>query len=93
MTLTGMCCAYCAAASMTLSPGVISPRSSSSAAQSSRTLGSHGSITLGANAGSSSRRAMAWNGGSLVIGGAPPIGAGSDRSPGTTDATPRRLGW
>ena len=35
---------------------------------------------------------MLWNGGSLVIGGAPPIGAGSDRSPGRpTDTTTARL--
>ena len=35
---------------------------------------------------------MLWNGGSLVIGGAPPIGAGSARSPGRpTDTTTARL--
>ena len=34
-----------------------------------------GSICFGVNGGSRSRRARAWNGGSLVIGGAPPIGA------------------
>ena len=35
---------------------------------------------------------MPWNGGSLVMGGAPPIGAGSDRSPGRpTDTTTLRL--
>ena len=32
---------------------------------------------FGANAGSSSRRAKAWNGGSDVIGGATPMGAGA----------------
>ena len=30
---------------------------------------------------------MLWNGGSLVIGGAPPIGAGGARSPGRTVLT------
>ncbi len=30
---------------------------------------------------------MLWNGGSLVIGGAPPIGAGSARSPGRPTLT------
>ena len=35
---------------------------------------------------------MLWNGGSLVIGGAPPIGAGIARSPGRpTDTTTARL--
>ena len=47
-----------------------------------RISSSHGSICFGANGGSSRRRATLWNGGSLVIGGAPPIGAGSARSPG-----------
>ncbi len=35
---------------------------------------------------------MPWNGGSLVIGGAPPMGAGIARSPGRpTDTTTARL--
>ena len=46
----------------------------------------------GAKAGSSSRRAKAWNGGSEVIGGAPPIGASAC---GLTSATttPRLEKW
>ena len=40
-----------------------------------RTSGSHGSIDFGENGGSSNRRAIWWNGGSLVIGGAGPTGA------------------
>ena len=51
-----------------------SPMSSRRCRQSLRISGSHGSICFGANGGSSRRRASAWNGGSLVIGGAPPIG-------------------
>ncbi len=87
-----MCCAYWIAASTTVSPGVISPISSSNLSQSTRISDSHGSITFGANAGRSSRRATAWNGGSLVIGGAPPIGAGNARSPGRpTPGTTDRL--
>ena len=75
ITLTGMCWAYCWAASTTVSPGVIAPMSSRRCRHSLRTSGSHGSICFGANGGSRSRRARRWNGGSLVIGGAPPIGA------------------
>ena len=87
-----MFCAYATAASITVSPGVMSVSRSSSSRQSRRTSGSHGSICFGANAGSSSRRAIPWNGGSLVIGGAPPIGAGIARSPGRpTDTTTERL--
>ena len=82
ITLTGMCCAYCTAASTTVSPGVMSPMSSSNLWHRVRTSGSHGSIFFGANGGRSRRRAMPWNGGSLVIGGTTPIGAGSARSPG-----------
>ena len=39
-------------------------------------LGSSAAIGFGANAGSRIRRACWWNGGSEVIGGAMPIGAG-----------------
>ena len=42
-----------------------------------RVAGSRSWIGRGANAGSSRRRAKAWNGGSDVMGGAPPMGAGS----------------
>ena len=75
-----------------LAGGDVDAISSSSCWHSRRISGSHGSICLGANAGSRSRRAMLWNGGSLVIGGAPPIGAGIARSPGRpTDTTTARL--
>ncbi len=74
ITFTGMCWAYCWAASTTVSPAVIGPMSSSRSRQSLRISGSHGSISFGTNGGSSRRRARAWNGGSLVIGGAAPIG-------------------
>jgi hypothetical protein len=87
MTLTGMFWAYATAASITVSPGVTSVSRSSSSRQSRRTSGSHGSICFGANAGSSSRRAIPWKGGSLVIGGAPPMGAGIARSPGRPTVT------
>ena len=53
--------------------------------QSWRVAGSRSWIGRGANAGSNSRRAKAWNGGSDVMGGAPPTGAGSSgRSSDTT---------
>jgi hypothetical protein len=76
ITLTGMLCAYSTAASITDSPGTTGPIRSSSSLHRRRTSGSHGSIALGENGGSSSRRAIWWNGGSLVIGGAGPTGAG-----------------
>ncbi len=50
---------------------------SSRSRQSWRVAGSSAAIGRGANAGSSNRRAKAWKGGSEVIGGAPPIGAGA----------------
>ena len=75
ITLTGMLWAYCTAASTTDSPGTTAPMRSSSSLHSARTSGSHGSIAFGENGGSSSRRAIWWNGGSLVIGGAGPTGA------------------
>ncbi len=77
ITRTGMCCAYRSAASTMSAPETPSALparpaqiSSSSSRQLSRAAGSHLSISLGANAGSSRRRAPAWNGGSDVIGGA-----------------------
>jgi hypothetical protein len=42
---------------------------------------------LGENAGSSNRRACWWNGGSDVMGGAMPIGAGGASSPGRRSLT------
>ena len=75
ITLTGMCAAYCVAASTTVVPGSIAPMSSRRWRHRARTSSSHGSICFGANGGSRRRRARAWNGGSLLIGGAPPIGA------------------
>ena len=72
MTLGGMYCAYFVPALTTSSPA--SP--SSSFEQSSRIIGSSALIGAGAKAGRISRRAIAWNGGSDVMGGAPPIGAG-----------------
>ena len=92
ITLTGMLCAYWIAASTTVSLGVTSPMRSSSSLQSTRTSASHGSIAFGENAGSSSRRAIWWNGGSLVMGGAGPTGAGMIGRVVDT-MTPRLVKW
>src|SRR5437660_9230367 len=64
---------------------------SSSSLHSSRVNGSNAAIGFGENAGRSSRRAIAWNGGSDVIGGATPIGAGRSSSPGRKDRKSTRL--
>ena len=48
------------------------------------------SIGLGANAGSRNSRAIRWNGGSLVIGGANPTGGGMSGRPSCT-TTPLEL--
>ena len=92
ITLTGMCWAYCSAASTTVTPGSMSPIASRRCRHSVRISGSHGSICRGANGGSSSRRAKAWNGGSLVIGGAPPIG-GSASIVDVLTTTARLVKW
>ena len=49
--------------------------------------GSRAAIALGPKAGSSIRRAMAWNGGSEVIGGDSPMGAGRSSGPGRSSLT------
>src|SRR5207302_372505 len=60
---------------------------SRSSLHSARVNGSYAAIGFGENAGRSSRRALAWNGGSDVIGGATPIGAGRSSSPGRNSLT------
>ena len=65
---------------------------SSRSRHSCRVTGSNAWIGRGANAGSSSRRAKAWNGGSEVIGGAPPIGASACGLISAT-TTPRLEKW
>ena len=72
MTRTGMCCAYCVAASATADAAVGGSASSSSSSSRQQLTGGRleRAIALGENAGSSSRRAISWNGGSEVIGGA-----------------------
>jgi len=52
---------------------------SSNFEQSSRIIGSSALIGPGAKAGRISRRAIAWNGGSEVIGVPQPIGAGRSK--------------
>ncbi len=46
--------------------------------------GSSGAMALGEKAGSSSRRASWWNGGSDEMGGAMPMGAGASGRPSFT---------
>ena len=83
MTRTGMCWAYSVAASKLAWPSV----AASSSRHSSRVNGSSGAICLGAKAGSSIPRAMAWKGGSEVIGGDSPMGAGRSSGPGRSSLT------
>ena len=83
MTRSGMCWEYSTAASISSRPAT----ASSSSLQSCRVNGSSAAMGLGANAGSNSRRARAWKGGSDVIGGARPIGAGGSSGPGRTSLT------
>jgi hypothetical protein len=83
MTRTGMCWAYSMAASKLARPAV----ASSSSRHSSRVNGSRASMVLGAKAGSSILRTMAWKGGSEVMGGASPMGAGRSSGPGRRSLT------
>ena len=83
MTRTGMCRAYSVAASKLARPSV----SASSSRHRSRVKGSMAAIALGPKAGSSIPRAMAWNGGSEVIGGDSPMGAGRSSGPGRSSLT------
>jgi hypothetical protein len=78
MTPGGMYCAYLVPAFTTSSPA----KPSSRLEQSSRIIGSRALIGPGAKAGKIKRRAIAWNGGSDVMGGATPIGAGRSSSVG-----------
>ena len=83
MTRTGMCRAYSMAASKLARPSV----SASSSRHRSRVKGSRAAVALGPKAGSSIPRAMAWKGGSDVIGGDRPIGAGRSSGPGRSSPT------
>jgi len=83
MTRTGMCRAYSVAASKLVWPSVCA----SSSRQRSRVKGSRAAIALGPKAGSSIPRAMAWKGGSEVIGGDSPMGAGRSSGPGRSSLT------
>ena len=74
MTRTGMCCAYSSAASTSVRPDAT--MSSISSRQKARVGSSSGLIAFGENAGSRMRRACSWKGGSEVMGGAKPTGAG-----------------
>ena len=76
MMSTGMCWLYSSAASTSVRSPILSMRS----LHIFSILERSGSIFFGENAGSSRRRAPAWKGGSLVIGGAPPMGAGAASS-------------
>ena len=78
ITAGGMNCAYWVAASSTRAPAI----SSSSRSHRARTIGSSSRTGPGAKTGRMSRRAIWWNGGSEVMGGATPIGAGGASSVG-----------
>ena len=71
MPWTGMCCAYCSAASAVLAPS----RSAISLRQNVRNCVSSGATFFGLNDGRSRRRCPWWSGGSDVIGGAGERGA------------------
>ena len=91
MTPTGMRPAYSTAASKLAWPAVWASRSRHSCL----VKGSRAATGLGVKAGSSIRRAMAWNGGSEVIGGDSPIGAGRSSGPGlrSLTTTERDVKW
>jgi hypothetical protein len=83
MTPTGMCCVYSTAASKPARPAV----AASNSRHSSLVNGSSAAMALGEKAGSSIRRTMAWKGGSEVMGGASPMGAGRSSGPGRRSLT------
>jgi len=76
ITRSGMSCAYSTAASNSFLPAI----ASSSSLHNARVYGSMPLMIFGPNAGNSRRRASWWNGGSEVMGGAIPIGAGRSSS-------------